>query len=130
MFERHHEPVIAHHLFLRRLATSAGIALLVLLISLAIGMLGYHFIVGLGWVEAFENAAMILSGMGPVDEVPNRAGKVFAGCYALFSGVVFLTTAAIFFAPLLHRLLHLFHRHPPQRSDPSADSPSRDKPQR
>jgi len=130
MFERHHEPVIPPRHFLRRLAISAAVTLTVLLGSLAIGVLGYHFIVGLGWIDAFENAAMILSGMGPVDEVPNRAGKIFAGCYALFSGVVFLTTAAIFFAPLLHRLLHLFHRHPPHSSESSADSPSRDKPQR
>jgi len=127
MFERHHEPVIAHRIFLRRLAKTAGVALLVLLVSLAIGVAGYHFIAGLGWIEAFENAAMILSGMGPVDEISNTAGKIFAGCYALFSGVVFLTTAAIFFAPLVHRLLHLFHRH---RSDSSAASPRADKPQR
>jgi hypothetical protein len=129
MFERHHEPVIAHSLFLRRLVNTAAVALAVLLCSLTIGILGYHFIVGLGWVEAFENAAMILSGMGPVDEVPNQAGRIFAGCYALFSGVVFLTTAAIFFAPLVHRLLHLFHRHPPDPLHSSAASPKRDKPQ-
>jgi hypothetical protein len=73
------------------------------------GVLGYHYIAGLSWIDAFENAAMILSGMGPVDEIHGTGAKVFAGCYALFSGVVFITTAAILLAPLVHRLLHRFH---------------------
>lgn len=112
MFERHHEPVIPHQQFLRRVLGSVVLAFGVVCASLGLGVLGYHFIAGLPWVDAFLNASMILGGMGPVDAIVGTAAKLFAGCYALFSGIVFLTTAAILFAPLVHRLLHHFHRHP------------------
>jgi len=77
--------------------------------SLALGMLGYRGAEGLSWLDAFLNAAMILTGMGPVSEMHTTAGKMFAGCYALFSGVAFLTAVAVLFAPLFHRFLHRFH---------------------
>src|SRR4030095_10199175 len=92
-----------------RLVNSAMLAAGVVGVSLAIGVLGYHYIAKLGWVDAFVNASMILSGMGPVNELHSSGAKIFAGCYALFSGIMFLTTAAIIFGPLAHRVLHRFH---------------------
>ena len=77
--------------------------------ALGIGMAGYHFIENLGWVDAFENAAMILSGMGPVATLQTDAGKIFAGCYALFSGLLLITVTGIVLAPVVHRALHKFH---------------------
>lgn len=72
-------------------------------------MCGYHYFEKLSWLDSFLNAAMILGGMGPVNVLHTRAGKIFAGCYALFSGIVFLAVAGLLFAPLVHRLLHRFH---------------------
>jgi hypothetical protein len=109
MFEHHRQPVIAHHLFLRRMMRSVGLAASIIGASLLIGVLGYHFIAQLAWIDAFHNAAMILSGMGPVDEIRGNGAKIFAGSYAVFSGVVFLSTAAVLFAPIVHRLLHRLH---------------------
>jgi len=77
--------------------------------ALGIGMAGYHFLENLGWVDAFVNAAMILSGMGPVSTLQTDTGKIFAGCYALFSGLVFITVTGIVLAPVAHRALHKFH---------------------
>lgn len=116
MFEHHREPVIPRHRFLRRVARSVAIASTIIGGSLVLGILGYHFVAGLSWVDAIENAAMILSGMGPVDELHSNAAKLFAAAYALFSGIVFLSTAAVLFAPLVHRLLHRFHMMEEPRS--------------
>jgi hypothetical protein len=81
----------------------------IILASLVIGMAGYHYFEHLPWLDAFVNASMILSGMGPVGELHTSAGKLFAGCYALFSGIAFLTSVGVIFAPLFHRFLHKFH---------------------
>ena len=80
-----------------------------LLGALAAGTLGYHAIEGLPWLDALLNAAMILTGMGPVDRMQTSAGKLFATAYALASGVLFVTTVAVLFAPLVHRFFHHFH---------------------
>jgi hypothetical protein len=109
MYEHRRQKVLPRHLFVRRLASSAALAIAVVGTSLLIGILGYHFFAGLKWIDAFLNASMILSGMGPVDTLQGDGAKLFAGCYALFSGTVFLTTAAIIFSPLAHRVLHRFH---------------------
>ena len=79
----------------------------VLVISLGIGIVGYHYIGELKWIDSLYNASMILTGMGPVNEMVTDSAKLFASIYALFSGVVFLSTVAIFFAPFAHRLMHL-----------------------
>src|SRR5204863_8554133 len=92
-----------------RLAHSAGIALLIILGALAIGMAGYHFLEKMSWLDAFVNAAMILSGMGPLGTLQTSAGKFFAGCYALYSGLALITTTGVVFAPVFHRFLHKFH---------------------
>ena len=108
-FEHYSQPVLSPSLFLRRLVRHGRLALLVLVLSLALGMLGYHWLGGLSWMDAFLNASMILTGMGPVDAMTSPAAKLFAGCYALYSGVAFLTAIAVLFAPVLHRALHRFH---------------------
>lgn len=84
-------------------------ASVLIVFSLGLGMAGYHFLESLHWVDAFTNAAMILSGMGPLAPLQTTAGKIFAGCYALFSGLAFLTSVGVVFAPILHRFLHKFH---------------------
>jgi hypothetical protein len=108
-FEHRREPLLPRAVFYNRLARSAGLALGIVVASLGLGMSGYHFLEKLPWLDAFVNAAMILSGMGPVGELKTAPGKVFAGCYALFSGLAFLTAVAVVFAPVFHRFLHKFH---------------------
>ncbi|MEJ5304976.1 MAG: hypothetical protein WHV63_03440 [Ignavibacteria bacterium] len=78
-------------------------------VSLLIGMMGYHFFESLNWIDAFINAAMILGGMGPVEIPQTNGGKIFAGFYALYSGIIFLVAIGVIFAPVFHRMFHLFH---------------------
>ena len=92
-----------------RLLKTMAIALLIFIFSLGSGVLGYHYIVQLDWVDAFLNSSMILGGMGQVSELKSNGEKIFAGCYALFSGVAFLTSVAIFVSPIIHRFLRRFH---------------------
>jgi hypothetical protein len=102
-------------LFFRRLARNASIAVGVIGGGLFIGMAGYHWIGSLTWGEAFYYSSMILSGEGPPPDPPALTGEalshlhLFAGVYALFSGVTFITMVGILFAPVLHRFLHRFH---------------------
>jgi len=109
IFEHRRDALLPRHLFLRRVARNAALSAGFIAGALAVGMVGYHGTEGLSWLDAFLNASMILTGMGPVNEVHTAAGKLFAGCYALFSGVAFLTAVAVLFAPLFHRFLHRFH---------------------
>ena len=109
MFEPRHVPPLPPEAFRTRMFRHGFLALIVMVLCLILGMLGYHFLEGLGWVDAYVNAAMILSGMGPLDPLKTTAGKLFAGTYAIFSGVAFLTTVGFFLAPIAHRLLHKFH---------------------
>jgi len=109
VFEHRGEPLLPRRAFALRLARFGGLALLIILGSLGIGILGYHTFEGLGWVDATLNAAMILGGMGPVNELHTRNGKLFAACYALLSGVVFLVAVGVFLAPIVHRFFHHFH---------------------
>ncbi len=100
---------LSRHLFLRRLSRNIFFGFLIIIISLFIGMLGYRHFENMEWVDAFVNASMILSGMGPVATLATSAGKLFAGFYAIFSGVVFLVVIAIVFAPVVHHFFHRFH---------------------
>jgi hypothetical protein len=109
VFEHRSHPVVPMNLFLRRLIGSAVVASFVISFALFSGMFGYHFIEGFQWIDSFLNASMILGGMGPVNELHSAAGKIFAGCYALFSGLIFIVIAGILFAPIIHRFLHRFH---------------------
>jgi hypothetical protein len=109
MYENRNKPLLPRKRFYRRLGYHAALAFSVILLCLAIGMVGYHVFERLAWLDAYTNAAMILSGMGPLDPPKTDAGKLFAGTYALFSGVAFLTTVAVLMAPVAHRVLHTFH---------------------
>ena len=109
MLEHRHAPLAPRHIFVRRMLRSAALALGFIAFSLGIGTAGYHWFVGLDWLQAALNAAMILTGMGPVDEIRTTAGKVFAILYCIYSGVAFLTTAALLLAPVVHRFIHRFH---------------------
>ena len=95
--------------FMGRVALYTAVAALLVLGALGVGMLGYHELEDLPWIDSFLNASMILGGMGPVNELHTEAGKLFAGLYALFSGLVFLVGAGLVLAPMVHRLLHRFH---------------------
>lgn len=95
--------------YYRRLASNFLIAVGVLAISLIIGVFGYRYLADAKWVDAFHNASMILSGMGPVIEIKNTTGKIFSSFYALFSGVIFITNIGIILAPAMHRLAHRLH---------------------
>jgi hypothetical protein len=108
-YERRSQPMLPRRLFFRRIIYHALLALAVVSISLVIGVLGYRFLAGLPWIDALMNAAMILGGMGPVNEISSVPGKLFASLYALYSGVAFLAIAAVLIAPFAHRLLHRLH---------------------
>jgi len=109
MYEKIGEKLLPWPGFLRRMALSFGITVLIVFFALGAGVLGYHVIAGLPWVDALLNAAMILTGMGPVDPMKDTAAKLFATAYALFSGVVFLSAVGIVLAPVFHRVVHAFH---------------------
>jgi hypothetical protein len=95
--------------FARRLLAHVSVALGLLLVSLLAGMLGYSYFERLSWLDAFLNSAMLLGGMGPVNPPLTSGGKLFAGLYALYAGLVFIVTAALVFTPIVHRVLHSFH---------------------
>ena len=109
MYERRIQPLLPKRVFYARLTRSAVIGAAIILASLAIGMAGYHYFEKLPWIDAFTNASMILSGMGPLAPIQTKAGKLFAGCYALFSGIAFISSIGVVFAPIYHRFLHKFH---------------------
>lgn len=109
MFEHRSEAILPRKAFISRQLKSLGLGLVLIALSLLVGMLGYHTLEGLAWDDAFVNASMILSGMGPFAPLHSTASKVFAGCYALYSGLAILLIAGIVFAPAVHRVLHRFH---------------------
>ena len=108
-FESKSQPLLPRPRFIRRVLASLLIAFIILGVALGIGVVGYHLIARLAWIDALENAAMILTGMGPVAPMTTTAAKIFASVYALFSGVIFLSAMSIVVAPLFHRILHQFH---------------------
>jgi len=99
----------ARRRFYHRLLRALALACTVIGFSILLGVLGYHFIAGFGWIDSLLDASMILSGMGPVKTLDSDAAKVFASCYALFSGVVFISATGILLAPMFHQVLHRFH---------------------
>lgn len=95
--------------FLLRLLRNFCYGLIIIFCSLCLGMVGYRHYENMSWVDAYANSAMILSGMGPLQELKTDGGKIFAGTFALFSGILFLVTIAVMFSPLIHRLFQKFH---------------------
>ncbi|MFD0893975.1 hypothetical protein KBB96_11170 [Luteolibacter ambystomatis] len=115
-YEHRRQRPISRTLFLRRMLHSVAFAFGSVAVALFVGMLGYHVLEGLPWVDSFLNASMILGGMGPVDPMKTEAGKIFAGLYALFSGLGFIGLAGLLFLPVAHRLLHKFHYEDDEKS--------------
>lgn len=109
MYESKSKPPISRARFVRRVVSHAAAAAALIVVSLAIGMAGYEHFEALPWRDAFLNSAMIAGGMGPVDAPHTDGGKLFEGFYALYSGLVFIVTAGLLFAPAVHRVLHKFH---------------------
>ena len=108
-FERRREKLASRRRFAVRMAIACALWLVLAVVGLAIGMAGYAAFEGMAVADAYVNAAMILSGMGPVTELKTTAGKVFAGSYAIFSGLVIVIATGFVLAPIFHRVLHRFH---------------------
>src|SRR6266851_6193863 len=115
MYERRTDGLLPKDQFLVRVARHGGYVFVAILGALAIGMLGYHSLSGLAWIDAFAEASMILSGMGPLHEPHTTASKMFAGCFALFSGLFFIGVTGVLLAPFLHRMIHIFHLEKAQK---------------
>lgn len=109
MFEHKTEKLVSLPVFVRRMTISLLLLLTVLIGALGLGVLGYHQFAELAWIDSLLNASMILTGMGPVAPMTTTPAKLFASVYALFSGVVFLSSIGLLLAPIFHRMLHKFH---------------------
>jgi hypothetical protein len=109
IYEHRRQPLLSRAAFIRRYLLHVGAAFGVVIASLILGVLGYHFLEGLPWIDSLLNASMILGGMGPVDRLHTNTGKLFASAYALFSGMIFLVIMGVLVAPIFHRFLHHFH---------------------
>jgi sterol desaturase/sphingolipid hydroxylase (fatty acid hydroxylase superfamily) len=109
MFEHKKKTLLSRRLFYRRVLLHTSVSILAILLALGVGVLGYHVLGELNWVDSILNAAMILGGMGPVNTLDSNAAKLFSAAYALFSGLFFIGVAALLIAPFAHRLLHRFH---------------------
>ena len=109
MFENRAQPLLSRLAFFWRLAGSVALGATIVAMSLFVGMLGYHALEGLGWLDAFLNASMLLGGMGPVEQPQTPGGKLFAGLYALYCGLAVIVVVGVTFAPIAHRFLHKFH---------------------
>ncbi len=117
MLEKKHEPLLSTRQFVLRFLRSILLGLLMIAAAQLFGMWGYHYFEGFSWVDSFVNAAMILSGMGPLNPLQTEGGKIFAGFYALFSGLAFIVVLGVIFAPLVHRFMHKFHIYEDSRSN-------------
>jgi hypothetical protein len=109
MYEHRTDKLLPTREFISRVVRQGGYVVVAVATALAIGMSGYHWINRLPWIDAFLDASMILSGMGPVHVPITRGGKLFAGVYALFAGLFFIASTGVLLAPFLHRMIHLFH---------------------
>jgi hypothetical protein len=108
-FQRRGQPVASRRKFLIRMAIAIGLWIVLTIVGLAIGIAGYAAFEGMSFVDAYVNAAMILSGMGPLGELKTTAGKIFAGSYAILSGLIIVIATGFVLAPIFHRILHRFH---------------------
>jgi hypothetical protein len=109
MYENKRQPLLSRKQFLSRVMKHLFLTLLILLICLMLGVLGYHYTANIPWLDALHNASMILSGMGPVVNIDTVSGKWFSSFYALFSGIAFVTNMGVLLAPVMHRFFHKLH---------------------
>src|SRR4029078_1522919 len=109
LFETKHEPLAPVHIYRKRILRSLSFGAVIMFFCILLGTGGYHFTAHIRWIDSFHNACLILSGMGPVIEISTTSGKLFSSFYALFSGVVFISTIGIILAPAIHRFFHRLH---------------------
>lgn len=109
MFEHRSKPLLPLNRFLKRLIRNFGLLLLLILFSLLAGSIGYRVTENMSWIEAFYNASLIMSGMGPADSIQTDAGKIFASLYALYSGLFLIAAIGLSLLPFFHRMLHILH---------------------
>lgn len=109
MFEHHKQPLATQAEFARRMLRYGLVTAGIIFSSLVMGILGYHYLESLSWIDSLLNASMILGGMGPVNALQTDAGKIFASLYALYSGIILLASVGILATPLFHRFMHRFH---------------------
>src|SRR5918996_4853253 len=109
MFEHRSERLASQSVFVRRMLRYALVTAGIILFSLGIGMIGYHYLESLSWIDSLLNASMILGGMGPVNTLQTNVGKVFASLYALYSGIILLASVGVLATPIFHRFMHRFH---------------------
>jgi len=109
VYEHRSEPLLSRIDFLKRFARHAGFAAGLVGFSLVAGMVGYVRLARMDWTDAFLNSAMLLGGMGPVGDLPTKSAKIFAGCFALYAGVIFIVAASLIVAPVAHRIFHRLH---------------------
>lgn len=109
IYEHRSQPPISRQQFVRRLTVHGWYSLELIGVSLAIGMMGYHWLAHHSWVDSFVDTSMLLGGMGPMGDLPNNAAKIFAGLFALYAGLVFLAVSILLLTPVFHRVLHVFH---------------------
>jgi hypothetical protein len=120
--ERRCEPLAPRAVFARRLAVNVVIAACLILISLIVGMAGYHYLDRVAWIDAFDQTAMIVGGMGPYNEPRTFGGKLFAGIFALYSGLLLIGLTVFILTPLFHRVMHSFHLPGGEDKDGTAHS--------
>ncbi len=109
MYEHLSKKVLPRRQFVWRVARHVGVVSVLIVVSLAFGMTGYRYLARMSWVDAFLNSAMLMGGMGPVGELSSDDAKIFAGCYALYAGLVFIVSLSVIVAPIVHRVLHRLH---------------------
>jgi hypothetical protein len=107
--EHHNQHLISKQRFIYRILKYNFFSFTLITLSLGIGMIGYHYLGQISWLDSFHMSSMILTGMGPVAEMKSVNAKLFSSCYALYSGVAFLSITAVFFAPIIHRILHILN---------------------
>jgi hypothetical protein len=127
-YERSGDPLASRRVFFWRLARNFAIALGLIAVSLLVGMICYHRFEGLSWLDAFDHASMILGGMGPYREPQSDAGKIFAGLYSLYSGLLVVGVTGFILAPIFHRVMHYFHL--PDEAEPDKGAKAKRKPNR
>jgi hypothetical protein len=108
-YERRSEELASRSIYVKRILGALSMALGVILLSLCLGVVGYHFVAGFNWIDSLLEASMILGGMGPVNELRGDSAKLFASLYALFSGLVVIALMGIMLSPVVHRVMHQFH---------------------
>jgi len=109
VWEHRRQRPISRGAFIRRLLQQGSVAAVIIGVSVGVGVAGYHWLAGFGWIDAFLNASMILGGMGPVGELKTNAAKLFAAFYALYAGMIFLVVGGMLLTPVVHRVIHRYH---------------------